>query len=67
MELELESNQEQPKDYEVPTFEEFLDQEYRNLNTLEKITYRLQDHIWKIISISIAGGYVAGAYFGKFW
>ena len=60
-------NKEQPKDYEVPTFEEFLNQEYKNLGILEKITYHLQDHIWKIIFICLAGGYLAGTYFGKFW
>ena len=59
---------EQPKDYEeIPTFEEFLDQEYHNLGTLEKITYHLQDHIWKAIFVGVVGGYFAGTYFGVFW
>lgn len=61
---------EQPKDYaedKIPTFEEFLDQEYDNLNLLEKITYHLQDHIWKVIFITVVGGYLAGAQFGLFW
>lgn len=59
---------EQPKDYEeIETFEEFLDSGYKELNLLGKITYRLQDHIWKVIFVGIAGGYLAGTHFGVFW
>jgi len=56
---------EQPKDYE--TFEEYLDSGYQELNMFQKITYHLQDHVWKTIFIGVASGYLAGTYFGMFW
>jgi hypothetical protein len=55
----------QPKDYE--TFEEFLNSGYKELNIWGKFIYQLQEHIFKVISISVAGGYIAGTYFGMFW
>lgn len=59
---------EQPKDYEqVETFEEFLDQGYKDLNVLGKLTYHLQDHLWKAIFTVAVGGYLAGVHFGVFW
>lgn len=59
---------EQPKDYEeIETFEEFLDQGYKDLNVLGKLTYHLQDHIWKAIFVGVVGGYLAGTHFGVFW
>jgi hypothetical protein len=57
--------QEQPKDYE--TFEEFLESGWNDLSPFGKLTYLLQDHIWKVIFIGIVGGYWAGTYFGEFW
>jgi len=56
---------EQPKDYE--TFEEFLNSGYEELSMLGKITFFLQDHLWKAIFIGIMAGYLAGMTFGKFW
>ena len=59
---------EQPKDFEeIQTFEEFLDEGYTDLSLIGKITYHLQDHVWKAIFIGAAVGYLAGSYFGKFW
>ena len=58
----------QPKDFvEIETFEEFLDSGYKNLNALEKVTYSLQDHVWKVIFVCASGGYLAGTHFGVFW
>lgn len=56
---------EQPKDYE--TFEEFFDSEMAKLSPLARLTYHLQDHLWKAIFVVGVGGYIAGAYFGIFW
>ena len=59
---------EQPKDYEhVETFEEFLDQGYKDLSIVGKLTYHLQDHVWKAIFATTVGGYLAGTHFGVFW
>jgi hypothetical protein len=59
---------EQPTDYvKIDSFEEFFDQEYKELNLWGKITYHLQDHAWKAIFVSVAVGYLAGTHFGVFW
>lgn len=57
--------EEQPKDYE--SFEEFLDSGYKDLNAFQKLTYSLQDHVWKAIFVVLVGGYLAGTHFGVFW
>jgi len=57
--------EEQPKDYE--TYEEFLDSGYKELNLWGRITYFLQDHVWKAIFIVLVSGYLAGTHFGVFW
>jgi hypothetical protein len=61
----MEREQKQPLDYE--TIEEFLDSGYKELNVLGKITFHLQDHLWKAIFIVLGGGYLAGTCFGVFW
>lgn len=52
---------EQPKDYEkIETLEEFLDSGYNELNLWGRITYFLEDHVWKAIFIAGIAGYIAG-------
>ncbi len=59
---------EQPIDYEnIETFEEFLDSGYKDLGVLGKITFHLQNHLWKAIFIVFGGGYLAGTHYGVFW
>ena len=58
---------EQPKDYEIQTFEEMFEQEFKNLTLSERVMYHLQNHVVLLILLSFAGGYLAGTYFGVFW
>lgn len=59
--------EETPKDYEVPTFPELLEQEYNDLSIVGKIIYYMQDHIVLFVASSFVLGYIIGAAFGKFW
>ena len=56
---------EQPKDYEE--FVKFINSGYDDLNLWGRITYFLQDHVWKAIFIVLVSGYLAGMHFGVFW
>ena len=59
---------ERPLDYEkIETYEEFLNSGWGELGLWGRITYHLQDHVWKAIFVGSALGYIAGTYFGKFW
>jgi len=62
---EREQIEKQPKDYE--TFEEFLNSGYDELNAWGRLTYFLQDHVWKAIFIGSIVGYLTGVRFGIFW
>ncbi|MCH8286713.1 hypothetical protein IIB79_09340 [candidate division KSB1 bacterium] len=52
---------EQPKD-----FEELLKEDYYELNLWGKITYFLEDHIWKAIFIAGFAGFITGICFDRF-
>lgn len=56
---------EQPKDYEVQTFEEALEEAYVSMTFYEKVVYFLQDYILPALFAALAVGYLAGVYFGK--
>jgi hypothetical protein len=66
---------EQPKDFaqeesvmpKMVTMEEWVQEQYEEANLFAKITYRLQDHVWKVILTGAVGGYLAGTHFGVFW
>ena len=60
-------NDEQPKDYYVQSFEEILEETYKNSSLFVKIVYHLQDYILPALVIVFGMGYLAGTYFGKFW
>jgi len=51
---------EQPKDYEVISFEEMLEQEYQSLTVFQKLVYHLQDYVLVYIVAAFAAGYLAG-------
>lgn len=57
---------EQPVDYEVPTFEEVLEREYKALSFFGKVIYHLQDYVVLAVTLSGVAGYAAGATFGWF-
>ena len=59
--------EEQPKDYVTPTYEEWVKAEYIASPFWIKITYQLQKHIVLTLSSSFVLGYLAGAYLGRFW
>jgi hypothetical protein len=52
---------------DIQMIEEFIDTGYEELNFWYKITYHLQDYVWLAILVGVAGGYLAGMTFGKFW
>ena len=58
---------EQPKDYadDTPSFEEFLEEEYKKLSFREKIMFHLHDNIFSVILISILLGYLVGSNFDE--
>ena len=60
-------DQEQPKDYVLETFEEFLENEYKYLSPYQKVIYFLQNHVIKLLLVALAGDYWLGTHFGAFW
>jgi hypothetical protein len=60
----------QPRDYVDPdeeSFEDWLERGYNELSLIEKIIYNLQKNLPVTVLSCIFIGYLAGAYFGKFW
>jgi hypothetical protein len=55
---------EQPKDYEE--FTDFLRDEYSYLTWDQKIIYRIQDHLIKVMLFVFMAGIFTGAYFDMF-
>jgi hypothetical protein len=58
-------DEKEPKDYS--SFEEMFVEGMDKLSLWSKITYHLQDYVWLAILVGVAGGYLAGMTFGKFW
>ncbi len=54
-------------EFKPETFEDWINQGYKELNFFSKLLYHLQDHIILTIFSSLIVGYLAGTYFGKFW
>lgn len=57
--------EEQPKDYEIQSFEELLAEEYKNLNKFQRGIYHIQDYVLVYIFAAFAAGYLAGLFVGN--
>lgn len=65
--FKMDQENEQPKDYVIETFEEFLENEFKFLTPYQKVVYFLQNHVIKLLLVALAGGYWLGMTYGTFW